>query len=81
MGRGGDTGEMLGGQGRGLGVAVTEHGGSGPSWTVIKTAGPPALARLAGVVGGVLERRRVTRVSGERPGVVPVQAGEPLAVW
>ena len=81
VGGGGHAGEMLGRQRRGLGVAVTEHGGSGPgSASVIKTAGPPALA-LARVVGGVLERRRVARVTGQRPRVVPVEAREPLAIW
>ena len=81
VGGGGHAGEMLGRQRRGLSVAVTEHGGSGPrSSSVVKAARPSALA-LTRVVGGVLERRRVTRVSGQRPRVVPVEAGEPLAVW
>ena len=74
---------MLGRQGRGLGVAVTEHGsgpGTGERPSVVKTAGPPALA-LTRVVDGVLERRQVTWVARHRPGVVPVEAREPLAVW
>ena len=74
---------MLGRQGRGLGVAVAEHWsgpGAGERPSVVKTARPPALA-LTWVVGSVLERRWVTWVPGHWPGVVSVEAREPLAIW